>query len=370
MFRWNRILALIIKEFKVVLADKNNVFMILFSPVISLVLFAYTATLEVKNISMVVYDKDNTELSRSFVNKLEKTPIITKIYKVDNRRSMTKLMDEEKVFVVLTIPQDFTKNIYNGNGSELQVLMDGRRSNTSQIVSSYIGSIIQKFANEMTEYEKQQPLIELKTRNIFNPSLNYQWFILVCLIGMLVLNTSFSITSMTIAQEKELGTYEQTIISPLKTSEILIGKTIPAIVISLLDVTLMLIGSVIFFQIPIEGSLCILYLCITIFLLSICGIGLVISTICKTQQQSILGVMIVSAPLTMLCGFMTPIENMSPFFQKIVLINPLTYFFVILRGIFLKNISYITILQNLIPLVIIAIITLTFSWWFFNKNLD
>ena len=370
MFRWNRIWALIVKEFKVTLSNKSNRTMIIFPPLIQLVLFTYTATLEVKKVFIAVYDKDNTEISRSLTQKFDNTPIVERVYRVDNEKDMKKLMDAEKIFAVLTIPQNFSKNIYSNNPTSLQVIIDGRRSNASQIVSSYIGSIIQKFSAEMNESSKVKSQIEIKTRNIFNPNLNYQWFILVCLTGILAMNMAFMITALAIAQEKELGTFEQTIISPLKSSEILIGKTIPAILITLFDVTLLIIGSVILFRVPIEGSIIVLYLCIIIFLLSISGIGLSISTVCKTQQQSVLGLFIVTSPLMMLSGFMTPIENMPAFFQMLTKINPLTYFFVLLRGIFLKNISAITILENAIPMLLIGVVTLVFSWWFFNKNWD
>ena len=370
MFRWKRILSLIIKEFKFILADKNNRMMILLSPIMQLVLFAYTATMEIKKVYMAVYDKDNTELSRTLTQKFERTPIVTKVYHIDNNKDMTDLINKEKVFVVVTIPQDFSKNIYNGTGSDLQVIMDGRKSNTSQIVSSYVSTIVQNFMKEINESEITKSKIEINTRNLFNPNLNYQWFILVCLTGTLAMTITFIITALAIAQEKELGTFEQIIISPLKSSEILIGKTIPAILITLFDVTLMILGSVIFFKVPIEGSIIILYLCIIIFLLAIAGIGLAISTVCKTQQQSVLGVFIFMTPVMLLSGFITPVENMPIFLQKLSVINPLTYFFVLIRGIFLKNIDTLTIIQNIIPLLLIAITTLLFSWWFFNKNLD
>ena len=370
MFRWGRIFSLVIKEFKSTLSDKSTRNMILLSPLLQLLLFCQVATLEVKKVYMAVYDKDNSVMSKNLTAKFQETPIVKKIYHVSSRDEMINLVNHEKVFVVVTIPQNFEKNMLNGNGTDIQILMDGRRSNASQIVSSYVSTITQNYMAELNESVKAQPKVEVVTRNLFNPALNYQWFVLVCLIGMLAMNTTFSITALAIAQEKELGTFDQMIVSPLKSSEIIIGKTIPAICISLFCVTLMLIGSKLIYKIPTEGSIFVMYLCVIIFLLAMSGIGLAISTICKTQQQSMLGMMLFMMPVMLLSGFMTPIDNMPIFFQKIAQINPLTYFFVLIRGTFLKSLDAATIIANLTPLIIMAIVTMTFSIWFFNKKLD
>lgn len=370
LIRWKRVWALIVKEFQVTLADKNNRMMILLPPILQLVLFAYTATLEVNNVSMAIYDKDNTQISRNLSKKFENTKVISKIFYVNNQKDMKNLMDKEKVYIVLTIPQDFSKNIYNGNGSSIQLLLDGRRSNASQIVSSYATNIISLFGNEINDVIKMQPKINLKARSWFNPNLNYQWFITVCLTGILAMTLTFMITSLAVAQEKELGTFDQIIVSPLKSSEILIGKTIPAILITLFDVTVMILGAILFFKVPLAGSILALYTCIIIFLLCMSGIGLTISVLCKTQQQAVLGVFMFTGPVLLLSGFMTPIENMPVILQKFSALNPLTYFFFLIKGIFLRDISNFTIWQNCYPLAVMAIITLTFSWWFFNKKLD
>ena len=368
--RFKRILALIIKELQIILADKNNRIMIILPPVLQLLLFAYTSTLEIKNISLTIYDKDNSQISQQLASKLENTPIMHKVFYVNNPQDMTDLMNKEKVFATLVIPQDFAKNIYNATGSELQILADGRRSNASQIVTSYVSSVVQKFGAELNEAAKQEPKIEVRTRHWFNPTSNYQWFIAVCMAGIQTMTMVFTITALAIAQEKEQGTFEQTIVSPLKPSEILIGKTIPAVLITLLDVTVMFIGSALIFKVPLAGSLLSLYGVMTVFLLCMAGIGLSMSVICKTQQQAVMGVFLFTTPVLMLSGFITPIENMPMILQKFSIFNPLTYFFVLMKGIFLKDISNIAIIQNCLPLMLMAVCTLTFSWWFFNKNLE
>lgn len=371
MIRWNRVKAFIIKEFQATLADKQNRNMILLAPFMMLILFAYTATLEVKNVFMLVYDKDNSQLSKQLSKKFENTPVVKKVYYTNSREKMIDLMNRQKVFITVTIPQDFSKNVYKGEKTAIQLIMDGRKSNASQIASSYAMSIIQSFlANELNEVEKATSAVTIESRNWFNPELNYQWFILISLIGMMAMAMTFMITAQAIAQEKELGTFDQMIVSPLTSAEILVGKTIPAILITLFDVTIMIIASRVLFKLPITGSIFALYFSITMFLLSIAGMGLSISILCKTQQQSILGVFTVMTPVILISGYAAPIENMSKFLQQLAKINPLTYFCVLMKGIFLKNIDIHMIVDNCIPLLVISVVTLTFSWWFFNKNLD
>lgn len=370
MFRWSRVKAFMIKEVQTTLADKQNRMLILVAPFLMLVLFAYTATMEVKNVFLLIYDKDNSQISKNLIKKFENTPVVKKVYQVNNRKEMVDLINRQKVYVAITIPQNFAKNIYNNNPTDIQIIMDGRKSNASQIASSYAQSIIQNFlANEINETGNSAPLIDIRTRNWFNPELNYQWFILISLTGMMAMSITLMITSLAIAQEKELGTFEQTIVSPLTSFEIIMGKTIPAIAISLMDTTFMVLTSCLFFKVPLSGSVIALYASLIVFLLAMAGIGLSISTLCKTQQQSILGVFTFMVPVLLLSGYMTPIENMPEFLQKFAVINPLTYFFILMKGIFLKNIDIIMILHGCIPLLLIALSTMTFSWWFFNKNL-
>lgn len=368
--RFSYIKALIIKELQIIWSDPKNRVMIIAPPLVQLGLFAFTATLEIKNISMVIYDKDNTEISRALTDKFKNTPTVETVWHVDNPHDLTQLIDRQKAYIAVTIPQDFSKNIYAGKPTTVQFILDGRKSNAAQIVNGYATQIVNTFQYEINGVNMPKLPITVQIRNWFNPNLDYQWFIVITLTGVLAMIMALSITALSVAQEKELGTFDQIIVSPLKSSEILIGKTVPAVLITLMDVTIMVVAAVLFFHIPIMGSLVVLYLCLTVFILAICGIGLFISTLCQTQQQAILGVFVFIAPTFLLSGYITPIENMPPLVQKFSYINPLTYFFNLSKGIYLKDIDFILIMQNTIPLMIIAVITLSFAGWFFNKKLD
>lgn len=368
--RFSYIKALIVKELQIIWSDPRNRIMIIMPPIIQLALFSFTATLEVKNISMVIYDKDRTQISRALADKFQHTPYVETVYYVDNPADLKSMMDRQKGYIAVTIPQDFAKKIYSDEPAQVQFILDGRKSNAAQIVNGYATQIVTAFQYEIDGITAPQIPIQIDVRNWFNPNLDYQWFIVITLIGVLAMIMSLAITALAVAQEKELGTFDQIIVSPLKSSEILIGKTIPALLITLIDVTIMVIAAVFIFQIPLVGSLIVLYLCLIVFILSISGIGLFISTLCQTQQQAILGVFAFMAPTFLLSGYITPIENMPSALQKIAYINPLTYFFKLSKGIFLKDITPWMIMQNVLPLLLIAIATLSFAGWFFNKKLD
>lgn len=368
--RFGALKALIVKEFQIIWSDPKNRIMIILPPILQLGLFAFAATFEVDHIPLAVYDKDRTEISRALIDKIAHTPAVERVYPVDNPADLTRLIDTQTVYGALTIPQGFASRIYQETPVSVQLILDGRKSNTVQIMQGYLTQIISAFQYEIQSVSFPPPAVRIVLRHWFNPNLDYQWFIVISLTGVLAMVMMLSITALAVAQEKELGTFDQIIVSPLSSFEILIGKSVPALLIALMDVTIMIIAGVFMFDIPIAGSVSVLYACIVSFLLSIAGIGLFISTLCQTQQQAILGVFAFLAPTFLLSGYVTPIENMPLFVQRLDVINPLTYFFVLMKGIFLKDISAATIWANVWPLLIISVCTMTFTTWFFNKRLD
>ncbi|MBR3677099.1 MAG: ABC transporter permease [Alphaproteobacteria bacterium] len=362
--------ALVIKEFQMIWSDPKNRAMILLPPLLMLTVFAFSATFEVNRISMLVYDQDNTPVSRALIDKIANTPYVKHLYFVNNPQELQENIDNEKAFVALTIPQDFGKKIYLEDAPKVQLILDGRKSNTAQVVSGYLTQVFAAFQYEINGVNPPQSPIKISVRNWFNPNLNYQWYIVISFMGVLITVMMLAITALSVAQEKELGTFDQILISPLKPFEILIGKTIPAITVAYMDFSIMLIAGSYIFDIPAESGYLLIYSCIFVFLFSIAGIGLFISTICNTQQQAIFGVFAFLAPTFLLSGFITPIENMPMALQKFSVINPLTYFFRLSRGLFLKNIDSAAIWADVWPLLIIGICTLSFASWFFNKRIN
>jgi ABC-2 type transport system permease protein len=363
----NRIKNLIIKEFKGIWSDKRIRYMILFAPIVQLLIFSHTATLEVKYVSMLIYDKDRSAYSRSLQSRFSNNKkLIKTITYVDNREEMADLINRQEALLALIIPQDFQKNLITGKGTELQFILDGRRNNSSQVFAGYAQSMVLEF---QAEHQPSKSPISITTRNWYNPNLNYEWYIVIAMTAILAMMITLIITSLSLAQEKEFGTFDQILVSPLQPTEILMGKTIPAIAFALFDTFLMVLLGRLMFQVPFVGSLLVLLLLTIIFLLSMAGVGLFISALCKSQQQAILGVFSFMIPSLLISGFVSPVESMPAVMKFVGTINPLTYYLAILKGLFLKDISFALILQYTIPLILIATFCLTFTIYFFKRRI-
>ncbi len=363
----NRIKSLTIKEFQNLWVDKRITGMLLLSPVVQLLIFAWAVTLEVKNVSMIIFDKDNTQYSRELSMRFNNDSIVKEVIFVNNYPEMKTLINNQDALFAMVIPQDFQNDIISGAGSQVQFILDGRKTNSSQVFASYATTIVQTFQAEMS---KTTSKVQIDTRNWFNPNLEYQWYISITMTAILSMITALIITALSLAQEKEFGTFDQTIVSPLQPTEILIGKTIPAIVFALIVTGIMIIAGVVIFGVPVISPVWLIFLITALFLLSISGIGLFISSMCKSQQQAILGVFAFMVPSLLISGFVSPINQM-PFVMRIIgYINPVTYYILLMKGLFLKSIPYYLVVRYSIPLVIISICTLTFAGWFFKKRLD
>jgi ABC-2 type transport system permease protein len=368
---YRRVLALIRKEFLAILQDNKSRLVLIAPPIIQLFIFAFAATLDVLNVSIGILNRDSGKPAYELTQRFQGSPIFTNVIYLKSEKEIQELIDTQKVMMVLHIDEEFSRRILSNDTTEVQLILDGRKSNSSQIVQGYAYQIIEQFNYDINQQlNLPLPTTKLVPRNWFNPNLIYSWFTVPGLVCILTMMISLVLTALSIARERELGTFEQLLVSPLRPIDILIGKTIPAIVLGMLEGTLILIAAIFAFQIPFTGSLLALYLAMIIFVCSIVGIGIFLSSISKTQQQALLAVFVFMSPAVILSGFATPIENMPIFVQHCTLINPLRYFLVIVRGIFLKDLPLSLVLQNTYPIAIIAFFTLTASIWFFRRRLE
>jgi ABC-2 type transport system permease protein len=369
---WRRIQALVIKELLAVLRDKKTRMLLLMPPILMLVLFANSVTLEVKNVSIGILNLDHGLESRELIRRIEGSPTFSHVFILRGVSQIRDLVDSEKALVVLHIGQDFSKRILSNQRATVQVILDGRRLNAAQIVQGYISRILIQFNQELALHNARmpRPASTLVARHWFNPNLDYVWFTVPSLVGILTMTITSNVTALSVARERELGTFDQLLVSPLQPIEILIGKTIPAIIFGTFEGTLMIVAGVFIFKIPFTGSIPWLYLSMFVFLLSITGIGLFISSLAKTQQQAVLGSFMFSNPAITLSGYAAPIENMPQWLQTVTYINPLRYFMVILKGSFLKNMPAEVIFANTWPMALIALFTLSGAGWFFKRRLE
>jgi ABC-2 type transport system permease protein len=299
---------------------------------------------------------------------MESADFIQQLHHVANRGELGSLIDQGKVIAALDIPADFSRAIAAGDSGYVQVLVDGRRSNSGQITTGYLSNIASDVGAQVnTDVAASTAVV---VRNWFNPNLIYRWFIVPGLSGILALFSALLITSLSIARERELGTFDQLLVSPTSTPEIIMSKSLPALAVGTGLGLLMMAAAVGLFQIPFSGSFWLLLVSLVLFILSVVGIGLMISAVSATQQQAILGAFAVGVPSVLISGFATPVENMPTLLQWLAQTVPLTHFLIIVEGSFLKAMPARDILASLWPLAIIALVSLTMATVFVRGRLQ
>ena len=370
-----RIQALLIKEIAVLWNDKKTRTLITIPPMVQLVVFSFTATMEIRNVHLAVYNKDHGNQGQMLAQRLEGAPTFTKLFFVRGEAELRETMDSGDALCAIVIPQDFSRAISAGTTARAQILLDGRRSNTAQIVAGYLTEIIQNFYKNLSIVPHPSAPNILKTaepvpRHWFNANLTYLWFTLPCLVGIITTLITMVITALSVAREKEVGTFEQLLVSPLTPAEIITAKALPAFIIGMFEGSALLAASVFLFGSPMAGSLALLYVSMFLFILSITGVGLFISSLSRTQQQAILGTFIFLAPAVLLSGFATPVDNMPEWLQTVTLANPIRHFLVIIRGVMLKNVSFPDVSPNLAAMLLISVCTLSIGVWLFKRRLN
>ena len=361
------LISLIKKEFHTIWQDKRSRAVIFLPPVLQLFVFSYAATLDIENIRAGVLNEDNSEISREFIREIQTSRYFSKIYYFKNNKELKKALDEQKIKAAIYIKNDFTKKYKMKDNPEILIISDGRKTNSSRIIAGYITEIASNFAPLGQNINKN--IINFVIRNKFNPNLSYRWFIISSLMGILPMTTVILLSALSLAREKEQGTFDELLIVPLKIEEIIAGKILIPLFFGVLNGVIILLISIFIFKIPFLGSIFLYIFSLCIFLFSISLIGLFISAFSRTQQQSMLLVFVFMFPAMMLSGYTTPIENITPLFlQKMTIINPLRFFLVISKGIILKNMNFYYIFLNLLPIFIISIITLFTVKTVFKNN--
>lgn len=363
-----RVIALIKKEFITIWKDPKSRGIIIAMPIMQLLVFANAITMEVKNIDVVAIDRSKSVESRELLSKFESSPRFRKFYYVDTEKDFKHKLDVQKVQIGLYINNDFANSIKSQRPTNVLVVVDGRQTNSASIAGGYASQIISSYSQEVSQIKGANivPVI----RNWFNPNLEYRWFIMTVIIAMLAMVITLLLTALSIAREREMGTFDQLIVSPLSSFEILLGKTIPPLIIAMILTCIMTLIVIAGFKVPFAGSIWLFLVSILISLLSMVGVGLFISSICKTQQQAILGVITFQMPAVLLSGFISPIEDMPLCLQYLTWLNPVRFFIALSKGIFLKGMTIEDVALNLIPLVIIALITLSLASMTFKRKLD
>jgi ABC-2 type transport system permease protein len=368
---WLRIRCLIVKELLAIWRDPKTRFLLLAPPVIQMVIFANAATQEVKNVAIGVLNHDLGTSARDLVARFEGSPNFREVRRLRSESEMESAIDSRAVLMAVHIREDFSRDVAAGRPASVQLILDGRRTNSSQILAAYASEIIAGYNAELAlTHRALPPASTVVSRVWFNPNLEPIWNTVPNLVVVLTALIGVMVTGLSVARERELGTFEQLLISPLSPGEIVIGKSVPTFLIGVAEGTVMIIVAVFVFRVPLHGSLVILYSGMSAFLLAVIGVGLTVSSLAKTQQQAILGAFSCMVPMTLLSGFATPIENMPDWLQYLTYANPYRHFIFIVKGVFLKAIPLVDVLHSLWPLAVIAAVTLTFSTWLFRRRVE
>jgi len=368
---------MLIKEFIQIFRDPRMKAIVFGIPVIQTLLFGYAVTTDVKNIPTAVLDLDNSTVSRELVQKFQSSGYFQVVKYPRNDTEVRDLIDCGNVQAALKMNSGFGSDIVAGRTARLQVIIDGTDSNTGGIIMSYAAKIGAQYSIDIIESRMSRLRgqnvkasgVELQTRAWFNENLESRNFYVPGVIAMMVMLITLLLTSMAVVREKEIGTIEQIMVTPITPAEFILGKTIPFALIALFDVLLVTVVGVFWFDVPIRGNLALLLFCSIIYLLPALGTGLLISTVSKTQQQAMMSVFFFFFPAMLLSGMMFPIENMPQVIQWLTYLNPLRYFLVIVRGIFLKGIGVEILWPQMAALAIMGITMLWLATKRFHKTI-
>jgi len=373
------ILEFIKKEFLQFKRDPRMFALILIAPVVQLTFLGFAANLDVKLVRTIVFDQDKSVTSKDFVERFTSSGYFRIEKYVNSYDEITEEIDRGDVILALVIPNDFERNIYNRRTASVQALFNGSDGNTAgivagysqNIVSTYSQNIILNFLNRSGQKLSSVPVILPEIRVWYNPELKTRNFLVPGIFGLLLSLVTLILTSLAIVKEKEIGTMEQLIVTPLKPYQIIIGKLVPFVILSFVAVLIILASMYFIFAIPVKGDLWFLFLSSFFYILSTLGLGLFVSTISKTQQQAMmLSIFAVMMPMIFLSGFAFPIENMPRSIQLISYIVPLRYFNDIIRGVILKGLGFSDLWFNTVLLFLMGATILFLSSLRFKSRLE
>ncbi|HTD12995.1 MAG TPA: ABC transporter permease [Steroidobacteraceae bacterium] len=372
-----RLLAIIRKELITMLRDPRARLSLVIPPIIQLFIFSSAATMEVKNIALGVVDLDRGPYAADVEQRLNGSPSFTQLPRYASLAAARGALEREDVIGILVLPSGFSADLTARRQASAQLLLDGRRSNAAQITAQYVSAIVQTEGGDLTGAPASTPRpaaaaampnADVVIDNWFNPNLDYKWFMLPNLVGTLSLGVALMITALSVARERELGTFDQTLVSPATPLEIALGKLLPPLLVAVVQATLYLLIVTLLYGVPFRGNLLVFYAAVLSFAAACAGVGLFISSLVHTQQQAFLGAFAVLLPFALLSGFATPVENMPWWLQMVTAINPLAHMLRLMQGLFLKGASLAALAHDLVKLMEIAACTLGASVLLFYRK--
>jgi ABC-2 type transport system permease protein len=374
-----RMKQMIIKEFIQVLRDKRTRFILIVPPIIQMLVFGYAATFEIRHVATVVVDYDHSQESRDLVSRFTSSPYFDVIAQPERSADLTSAIERGKATVGLQINAGFAQALGKGQPAPLQVIVDATNSNSALIAAGYVTQIASGFALQYQQARIARaapqlagaiPAVQLEYRPWYNPDLRSRWFFIPGIIGSLTLVLVITLTAFGVVREREIGTLEQIMVTPIRRAEFILSKTLPFFLIGLFDVSLIAVVGSFWFQVPFRGHLSVLFIGAVLFLVCMLGVGLLISTVSSTQQQAMVTAFFFIMPAIVFSGFGFPISTMPPWLQYMTYASPLRYFLVVLRGTYLKGVGMEILWPQMAAMAALGTGLLLMAIFRFHKSLD
>ena len=374
-----RLKQLLIKEFIQVFRDKRTRFVLIGPPIIQMLIFGYAATFEIHHVATAVLDLDHSQESRDLISRFTSSPYFDVQHQLTDSRQVEDLIDRGQATVALKINPGFAEKLRKGQTAPLQVIVDATNSNTALIASGYINQIALGFARNYQQdrinrispqLSERIPSVQLEQRPWYNPELRSRWFFVPGIVGSLTLVLVVNLTAFAVVREREIGTLEQIMVTPIRPAEFILGKTLPFFLIGLLDVSLIAVVGTLWFQVPFRGQISVLVIGAILFLLCMLGVGLLISTVSSTQQQALVTSFFFIMPAVTFSGFGFPINTMPQWLQYLTYASPLRYFLVVLRGTYLKGVGMDILWPQMLAMAALGLGLLAMAVLRFHKALD
>lgn len=360
--------ALVRKELLDLLKDPKSSFAIFFPIFLFLVVFVLASNKDVENSNIVIFNQDRGVHAVDLLDDIVNTNIFREATYISSEKDLQKNINNEKAFIGITIPADFSKNIDLKRKADILIVTDGRRTNAATIAYSYLSQILAKYQATVAGHEINViPFVSVRTW--YNPNKNQNWFSITNLVCMIIISQAIALTALAIAREKEQGTFDQLLVSPIKPLGMLIGKTTPSVIISLfMGACVMFLGSWMY-GVPIRGSLFLMFISMILYVISVVGIGVCIAAFANTQQQAMLGTFIVQMPIASLSGLMSPVESIeNPLMKLFTKVNPMVYGNRLVKGIMIKDMTLSDALHSIVPIILIGIFVISLACVVFSRK--
>jgi ABC-2 type transport system permease protein len=366
---WERVRVILWKEFIQVFREPRMRFLLFLPPVLQMIIFGYAVTLDVDHARIAWMDMDHTPESRALLARFEGSGRFDVVAAPQSEDDVQSVLDRSQAHAVVRVLPGFARDLARGRPTEVQVLLDGTNSNTASLVASYAAAVIGAFSADQVA---NQPVINVAARSRvwFNPELRSRNYFVPGVAANILLMITLMLTAQAIIREKEIGTMEQLMVTPMRPIELMLGKTLPFALVGLVDMVLITVGALVIFHVPFRGNFLLLMFCAVLFLMTALGAGLFLSTISQTQQQANMMSFFFTTPAFMLSGFTFPIRNMPVVVQYLTYLNPLRYFMEIVRGIFLKGVGFPVLWPKMLALFVYGVVVLGMSAARFRKKLD